>query len=324
MRKSACCLEDITVEWLKSRKYEVKESTLANYRYFLDHYILPDLGRRPLQKLDANSLLAYAEGLESRGSGAATINKCLVILHMLLEYAAESGCKVAERRSVKTVRRKNRKISILTEEEQTRLNRYLFGKECPLRREIRMGIILSLYTGLRIGEVCALKWENLDLSRGMILVEKTMSRIYIGEEETGKKSGKPRRTRIEISSPKTENSRREIPLPGFLQEYLRNEQRERHQYPEYYVLTGTQRPMEPRNYSYHFYKVRRDLGLVKCNYHMLRHTFATKCVEAGFDMKTLSEILGHSNVSTTLNLYAHPTMQMKRNYMEKLEGAYGR
>ena len=129
MRKNACCLEDITVEWLKSRKYEVKESTLANYRYFLDHYILPELGGHPLQKLDTNCLLVYAEGLQSRGSGAATVNKCLVILHMLLEYAAANGCKVAERRSVKTVRRKNRKISILTEEEQTRLNRYLFGKE---------------------------------------------------------------------------------------------------------------------------------------------------------------------------------------------------
>ena len=130
------------------------------------------------------------------------------------------------------------------------------------------------------------------------------------------------RTGISISDPKTENSRREIPLPGFLMEELRKIRDERFQSREFYVLTGAPWPLEPRSYSYHFDKVRRELRLEKCNYHMLRHTFATKCVETGFDLKSLSEILGHSNVSITMNLYAHPTMRMKRDYMEKLADAY--
>ena len=325
MKKNSCSLEEAAEEWLKSRKFEVKEATLANYRYYLEHYLFPELRGCRLSELDTDKLQNYLLKLEEKGVGTSTIGKSLVILQMILRFASFQGYKVAERREIRVLRRKSRRVSVLTEEEQVRLRAYLLGEDCPLRREIRTGFILSLYAGLRIGEVCALKWENLDLKRGVISVEKTLSRIYSADAWDGAAEGKrvKHRTRIEISSPKTENSRREIPLPGILQEYLRNEQRDRYVRPDFYVLTSMSRPMEPRNYSYHFRKVRQELGIMHCNYHMLRHTFATKCIEAGFDMKTLSEILGHANVNTTLNLYAHPTMQMKRNYMEKLADAYG-
>ena len=325
MKKSDCSLETAAEQWLKSRKSEVKESTLSNYRYYLEHYIFPELRGCPLSEVDTDTLQEYILKLEERWIGPSTIRKTLLILRMVLQYAGLQGCKVAGYKEIRVMNRNRRRISSLTEEEQARLLAYLSGEDCPLRREVRTGFILSLFAGLRIGEVCALKWKNLDLKRGVISVEKTLSRIYYADAWEGADRVKKRRkrTRIEISSPKTENSRREIPLPVFLQEYLRNEQRERYVCPDFYVLTSMPRPMEPRTYSYHFRKVRQDLDIMHCNYHMLRHTFATKCVEAGFDMKTLAEILGHANVSTTLNLYAHPTLQMKRNYMEKLADAYG-
>ncbi len=341
MRRRVQDLERISGEWLESRQLEVKESTLANYRYFLNRYILPELKGCALKQLDSERIRKYAKTLEERGVGAVTINKSMLILRMVLKYAQICGCEVAEHREVQAVRHQGKRVAVLSEEEQRRLSDFLFGENCFLRREIRTGLMLSLFMGLRIGEVCALRWENLDLDRGILSVEKTLSRIYLGEDpaertagsKTGKIPGrasgrygqKPygRRTRIEISDPKTENSRREIPLPGFLLEYLRNEQRERYVAPAFYVLTSLPRPMEPRTYSYHFRKVQTALNITHCNYHMLRHTFATKCIEAGFDMKALSEILGHSNVSTTLNLYAHPTMRMKRSYMEKLSDVYG-
>ncbi len=329
-------LKKISEEWLAGKRIEVKESTLFNYRYILNKYILPDLKGCALKRIDSERIRKYARAMEMRGIGAPTINKSLRILHMILQYAWDLGYDVAEHRKVQAVRYRGKKVSILSEEEQQRLLNFLFDRNCFLRREVRIGLMLSLFAGLRIGEVCALKWENIDVTRGLLSVEKTLSRIYVGDDAESGHGEVPRRTsagragkfcgqrtRIEISEPKTENSRREIPLPGFLLEYLRKGQEERWEDPSFYVLTSLPRPMEPRTYSYHFRKMQRALDLTHCNYHMLRHTFATRCIEAGFDMKSLSEILGHSSVSTTLNLYAHPTMEMKRDHMEKLSAVFG-
>ena len=316
MKKPACSLKKASEEWLLSKHLEVKESTVANYRYFLDHYLLPDLGRYRTDQLDTDQIRLFLGEMERKNLNSSTITKALVILGMIQDHARKQGYMVAERAEIRIPQKRKKKISVLTEEEQERLTEYLLRERSPLRPGIRAGILLSFCTGLRIGEVCALKWGDLDLERGVLSVEKTLSRIYMEKEQNGKK------TRISITAPKTENSRREIPLPGFLIEKLGKLRSERYRNRDYYILTGAPWPMEPRTYTYHFRKLRQDLGLMHCNYHMLRHTFATKCVEAGFDMKTLSEILGHSNVSTTLSLYAHPTMQMKRNYMEKLADAY--
>ena len=315
MKKTACSLKKVSEEWLLSRHLEVKESTIANYRYILEHYLLPELGRYRTDQLDTERIRRFSGDMEQRKLNPSTIGKALVILGMVKEYAGKQGYPVAERCEIRIPQKRKKNISVLTEEEQGRLLGYLLGTECPLRPGIRAGILISLCTGLRIGEVCALKWRDLDMGRGILSVEKTLSRIYMEKEQKGKK------TRISISDPKTENSRREIPIPEFLMEELRQIREERCQSREFYVLTGAPWPMEPRAYSYHFDKVRRELGLEKCNYHMLRHTFATKCVETGFDLKSLSEILGHSNVSITMNLYAHPTMRMKRDYMEKLSSS---
>ena len=211
-----------------------------------------------------------------------------------------------------TVAITEKQAGILSQEEQRRLEVFLREDQDRTREGIRAGMILSLYTGLRIGEVCALKWEDIDLSEGMLYVRKTISRVQSFDQKES------RRTRIEIGMPKTENSFRQIPLPAFLRIYLRKIRKG----PDRYLLTAQRKYMEPRAYQYQYKKIMRELGLEQCNYHMLRHTFATRCIEAGFDLKSLSEILGHASVSITLNRYAHPTMRMKLQNMEKLRDVY--
>lgn len=331
-------IKALTAEWLESRRLEVKDSTLANYRYFLNHYLLPELGKCRTDQMSTQRIIRFSRDMEEKELNPATINKALALLRMILKYAGKRGFALPEQSDIRVLKRKRKNVSILTDNEQRCLLEYLMDDGCPLRPGIRAGILLSLCAGLRIGEVCALKWKNISFRRGTLVVEHTLSRIYTEEgaaeaRAAGRKTGgntrssrgtsRAKQTKIEISDPKTENSRREIPLAGFLKEELEKLKGDRYVSPEAYVLTGAPWPLEPRTYSYHFQKARQATGISSCNYHMLRHTFATKCLEAGFDVKALSEILGHSNVSTTLNLYAHPTMEMKMSYMEKLGSVYG-
>lgn len=173
----------------------------------------------------------------------------------------------------------------------------------------KFGVLLCLYTGIRIGEICALKWENVDLINGVISIRKTLQRIQCIEPCTGRK------TKVIITDPKSNCSIRDIPLPTFLTKMAQ----EYHSKPEAYVLTGCEEHyIEPRLLQYEFKKYIHACGLEGVNYHALRHTFATRCIELGFDAKTLSEILGHTNVNITLNRYVHSSLDTKRFCMEKL------
>ena len=160
---------------------------------------------------------------------------------------------------------------------------------------------------MHIGEICALKWNNIDLNAGTISVYQTLQRLQ-DKENKGK-------TKILITEPKSQSSKRIIPIPAFLTELLKQI---RPASPCAYILTGDKKFMEPRTLENIFKKCLSDCDIQCINFHALRHTFATRCVEACFDIKTLSEILGHSNVSTTLNLYTHPTLEHKRANMNKL------
>lgn len=171
----------------------------------------------------------------------------------------------------------------------------------------KFGVYLSLYTGIRIGELCALKWSNVRLDEQILKIDKTMQRIQTYERNE--------KTKIIITEPKSLCSRREIPLPQFLCAILRNYKRNNN----CFLLSGeSERFVEPRALSYIFKKYVKECGLKDLNFHALRHTFATRCVESRFDIKILSEILGHSSVKITLDRYVHSSMELKRKNMEKL------
>ncbi len=307
--QKTCKFEVAAGKWLRDKKNSIKKSSAAGYTYFLDKYILPDIGRESVKKLDAKRLEEFLNGLQERGMGAATVNKSIVIINSVLDYAEEQGLAVAENRKMKRVRIRRKSAEVVREKDREQLERYLLSESGRETKGIRAGIILSLYTGLRIGEVCALRWENIDLENDVLSIENTLSRIY--DVDNTQKS----KTRLEFGKAKTESSMRRIPLPNYLKVFLMKMKSR----PEYFVLSGGPKPMEPRVYSQKFGKVCQEAGIPRINYHALRHTFATRCVEAGVDIKALSEILGHSSVSTTMEIYIHPTMEAKMKYLERLQ-----
>lgn len=173
-----------------------------------------------------------------------------------------------------------------------------------------LGIILTFYTGIRLGELCALKWSDFDYEAGTMSVTKTVGRVKNFQPGGSK-------TTLLVGTPKSQKSMRVIPLPKFIQSMYK----ENKQYctdEDCYLISGTNKPFDPRAYEKLFKKVLADAGVKDRKFHTIRHTFATRALELGVDIKTLSEILGHSNVSTTLNIYAHSLMEQKKIAMDKL------
>lgn len=172
-----------------------------------------------------------------------------------------------------------------------------------------LGVYICLSSGMRIGEVCALTWEDLDTEKGVISVNRTIQRIYMIED------GK-RKTELILDTPKTKNSIREIPISKDLLRILKPFKKIVN--PSFFVLTNDIKPTEPRTYRSYYKNLMEHLKMPDLKFHGLRHSFATRCIESNCDYKTVSVLLGHSNISTTLNLYVHPNMEQKKKAIEQM------
>ena len=170
--------------------------------------------------------------------------------------------------------------------------------------------MISLNTGLRLSEICALKWSDIDFENAILHVRTTVARV--------RNTGEGSKTKLIIDRPKTKSSFRDIPISSYLMKMLVSLYEKRK---SEYVVSDQEGFISPRTYSYRFHKVLEKYNVKQVNYHALRHTFATRCIEHGVDVKTLSEILGHSNASITLNTYVHSSMERKREQLEKLTTA---
>ena len=199
----------------------------------------------------------------------------------------------------------NKPVEVLSWKEQAGLLPILFQK----MDKAKMAVLLCLHTGLRLGELCALKWKDIDFGNRMVSVNQTVQRLY-------REGGKTKTVLLE-TEPKSGYSRREIPLPVMILELFEKIRHEGN-----YVF-GKDKPMEPRTLQNHFKRLLKKAGLKHKNFHALRHTFATNCIESGADIKSLSEILGHSDVQISLNRYVHPSMDSKRKYLDGLSRFYG-
>lgn len=310
--------EQLMRKWLATRREDVKESTYAHYTNLLNNHILPELGGCFLSRLSAESIDGFLKDMlhtgrvdGNGGLSSKTVADIRSVLMMGLEFAQRQGypCLVNTKIFAPKVRKNAKKI--LTHEEQEQLERYLFGHMDTLA----LGILIALYGGLRIGELCALKWEDIRPETGIVNVCKTMIRI----QNLGENAVSHSKTRILISSPKTESSNRFVPLPSFFSPILKQYQGKN----EEFVLTGRADSMEPRRYLEKYKQILKHAGLESFTFHTLRHTFATRCVESGFDAKSLSEILGHANVTTTMQNYVHPSFEIKRQQMERLQQLSG-
>ena len=178
-----------------------------------------------------------------------------------------------------------------------------------------LGIYISLTTGLRIGEVCGLRWSDIDVENGAITVKRTIERIYMTDDDV-------KHTKLVINTPKTHNSYREIPMNKELLAMVKPLKKVVNA--NFYVLTNEEKPTEPRIYRNYYYRLMQRLDIPRLKYHGLRHSFATRCVESNCDYKTISVLLGHANITTTLNLYVHPNMEQKKRCIGKMFKSLGK
>ena len=305
-------LKQLMEEWMESRRNEVKESTFAHYKNIVEKHILPALGETCLQNLQTETIDDFLKeklisGRIDRKGGLSpkTVADIRSVLVLALKFARKKhyACQIEQDIYYPKIRRSAAKV--LTREEQAKLEQFLFQNPSPLG----LGILLVLYGGLRIGELCALKWKDFNPESGTIRINKTLIRIQNVTSDSQEK------TKIMIGQPKTESSNRLIPLSSFLTELLIKHQKS----DETYLITGNKSYLEPRVCLDKYKHILNQAGLHSFTFHSLRHTFATRCVESGFDIKSLSEILGHANINTTLQRYVHPSIEAKKQQMDRLE-----
>lgn len=310
--KSSPLYSAILEAWLQSVRINIKESTYMRYRQLIKKHILPCLGKYQITAISSQLLERYVNDklqngrIDGKGGlSPKTVTDIITIIKSSMDYAVYHGYAVQCNLSKLSVKKKEKEMRVLTTQEQKQLTAVLLYKTDLYK----LGILLSLYTGIRIGELCALRWENLSIETKTLRVRETMQRIQ-NSEPTEK-----RKTRIIITEPKSRCSIRDIPIPEFLIETVKVHQAS----PKAFVLTGERnRYIEPRTMQNRFQKYVKESGIAKANYHSLRHTFATRCVEVGFEIKSLSEILGHANVNITLNRYVHSSFDLKCDNMNKL------
>ena len=304
--------EKTLASWLQSTRTSIKESTFAKYSQIIERHIRPALGQYPTDKISTQLIEGFLQQqlLAGRidgngGLSSKTVTDMLTVIKESLRYAQDTGSNISCNLHRLSIKKKEREMRVLTLEEQQSLVRVLLT-ETDL---YKLGVMLALYTGIRIGELCALQWENLCVSSSILKVRRTLQRIQ------DRSVGATMKTKIIITEPKSPCSVRDIPLPTFLAEIAQRFEAT----PKAYVLTGDKNKyVEPRTMQNKFKKYLLEANISNVNFHATRHTFATRCIEVGFDVKTLSEILGHANVNITLNRYVHSSFELKRSNMNKL------
>lgn len=296
--------------WLAFKEKRLKASSVAKYRNLAGKHILPLLGSRRILSLQGDVISRFAHAVTEGDTNHATplspktVRDIFMILRNAVRFAG--GPALPETDAEFTARgEKRRRIRIFTLKEQQQLEESLF-RETDGRK---VGLLLCLYAGLRIGEVCALRWEDVRLYEKALTVSSTLQRLQLPEPAGGK------RTAVVLSTPKSAESRRVVPIADFLLPLLK---KLKPKDPAVYLLSGTMKSIEPRCYANYYKKILKESGVPYCNFHTLRHTFATRCIESGVDIKSLCEMLGHSTVKLTLDRYVHPTMDTKQSGINRM------
>lgn len=303
-------LAAVAGRWEENISQQIKESSFAKYHAIVSKHLLPALGDVCVEDVTHELIESFSvtllrgEGKNGKPLSPRTVSDILCVLRSILRFARRAGAVIPCDGSSVRIRRPAVEIRVLSRQEQDVLCRYLYNNINPRNA----GLLLSLFAGLRVGELCALRWEDIALDEGLIYVRHTMHRIQ-NVDPSGP------RTRVVITTPKTATSNRMIPLPKDLAEILKELPGPHRGF----FLTGREDAYsEPRIMQYHFRRTLERCGISYANYHALRHTFATRCVELGFDVKCLSELLGHATVTMTMDRYVHPTMEHKREHMQRL------
>lgn len=291
------------MEWEQANRHRIKESTAANYTMKADKHILPVFGSREITDISVTDIYGFIRQKQEENLSNRYISDILILMKSIFKFGTIHYKINNPMDGISMPKKQRTEIRLLNAEEQIRLERYIAEHHSLTT----LGIALAKATGLRIGELCALQWEDIDLEKRILTVRKTIQRIQV-------KNGS-RKTKIIITDPKSETSRRTIPIPEFIIAFLREFEGKAKDF----VLSGKEKPIEPRTMQYRFAKILKNGNLPSVHFHALQHIFASNYVKLGFDVKALSEILGHSSVEITLNRYIHSDFEQKVEYMNRLK-----
>ncbi|MDD7461712.1 MAG: tyrosine-type recombinase/integrase [Prevotellaceae bacterium] len=297
-------IREIALAWKNDKQRYVKQSTYAAYVLILENHILPSFGECEAlsEKLVQEFVLQKLNG----GLSIKTVKDILIVLKMVMKFGVKNEWTNHCEWEIKyPTTEANMDIEVLTVAHHKKILNFI-KRNFTFRN---LGIYISLTTGLRIGEICGLKWSDIDATSGTITVRRTIERIYIVD-------GDSKHTELVINTPKTKNSYRDIPISKELLAMVKPLKKVVNE--DFYVLTNEEKPTEPRTYRNYYHRFMSHLDIPRIKYHGLRHSFATRCIESNCDYKTVSVLLGHANITTTLNLYVHPNMDQKKRCITKM------
>lgn len=295
--------EAVAMEWFENKRKFIKESTEAYYLFELQNYILPEF--KEIETITEESIqkvvYKWQTGESKKGNviKKSTISNLVTMIRQIIKYAVKKGYVQPLELEICYIPDSSKNDNkTFTYEEQNEIIESVIG-DLTYKS---FGILLSMHTGMRIGELCALQWHNIDCYQKVVTVQNTLQRVY-------NKNTQPK-TKIIIGTPKTLKSARYIPLSETLQETIKKLPSVNN---DGYVLTNTSSYMEPRTFRRFYAEFLNKHEIQYLNFHCLRHSFATRLIQNGADYKCVSELLGHTNINTTLNMYVHPDLQQKRN-----------
>ena len=292
---------DVAEEWLTEIKNKRKLSTYVKYNTIYHNHIENIFNGTLLS--DITDVFVKEKLSDQLSDSLCKSIYC--VMNQILKFASKRQSIVVPVLSKPSVAVQNKTVKVLNQSEQKKLISALYH-EMDL---FKMAVMICMLTGLRLGELCALKWSDIDFDNKILIVSRTVQRLTVEEQQT--------KTILVETVPKSECSQREIPLSDTAMALLTTYQNDKE-----YVFGGD-KPLEPRTMQYHFKKILEEADVTDKNFHILRHTFSTNCIQGGTDVKSLSEMLGHSDVQITLNRYVHPSMDSKRQSMKGLSMFYG-
>ena len=298
---SARLFSDILYAWIEANRIRIKGATLAKYMRLIDSHIMPGLGGIKIQQLNSGVIHAFltskleAGGLKNKAAlSPSYVRTMAVIIEAAIRYAATEGLCSSLKSPISKPTIPKHTIAILSGPTEQTLTEKLYVNLSP----VSVGILLGLQGGLRIGEVCALRWSDIDFESGIIHVRHTVSRVPC--------SNSPQKTRLILDTPKTTSSIRDIPIPAPLHRALLQAYSDRL---SEFVISTSPGFVGTRTFDYQYRRWLAQYGIPIFRFHSLRHTYATRCAESGMDAKMLSQLLGHSSPTISLNVYVHPSLE---------------
>lgn len=296
-------VKELCAEWLSVSSHRVKLSTLANYRMKIEKHIIPQFGEMMCYEVTSKMAYRFMQNKLDEELSPRYVADIMVLLKTVFKYAQREYNIANPFYNIVMPKCSKSEVRLLTDNEQKELRGYLNEHN----NSITLGITLALAMGLRVGEVCGLMWSDIDFKKRILTVNRTVQRVSIHDGYC--------KTKVIVSPPKSQTSAREIPIPAGVFSILKKMQGD----DEHYIVSGSTKPAEPRTMQYHFAKILKNVDLPSVKFHSLRHCMASAAIEAGFDVKTLAEILGHARIELTMNLYVHSNMDRKRRCMDKLK-----